>query len=194
MRITQLFAFHFYLRVSCPHFQVITIINDLVWSSSPLVPTPYRGFKSLLLVLSLLRSSGLKALPWGRRSLNRIRFACIFKFCLGVLQKHLTWKKNIKFFFLQSGLYFDQRNYSSLRHSKPVSTYYYRVCPKSLVSCILPTFNTSLIPHFAFGLFVTNLLMVWYTCIVLVADLCSLSWVCLQWELLNHHVSNGNFK
>nr|XP_048279471.1 leucine-rich repeat flightless-interacting protein 2 isoform X6 [Myodes glareolus] len=27
---------------------------------------------------------------------------------------------------LLSGLYFDQRNYNSLRHSKPVSTYYYR--------------------------------------------------------------------
>lgn len=161
MRITQLFAFHFYLRFFCLIFKVITSSNDLVWSSSLLVPTPYGGFRPLMLVLSLLRSSGLKALPWGRRSLNRIRFACVFKFCLGVLQKHLTWKKYIKFCFLQSGLYFDQRNHSSLRRSKPASTYYYRVCPKSLVSCILPTVNTSLIPHFAFRLFVTNLLMVW---------------------------------
>lgn len=99
MRITQLFTFHFYLSFFCLIFKVITSSNDLVWSSSPLVPTPYRGFKPLLLVLSLLRSSGLKALPWGRRSLNRIRFACVFKFCLGVLQKHLTWKKYLNFAF-----------------------------------------------------------------------------------------------
>ena len=69
---------------------------------------------------------------------------------------------------MQSGLYFDQRNYSSLRHSKPTSAYCSRVCRKVfLASCVLSNFNTFLIPCFAFWVVRTNL---WMAVFVQVCD------------------------
>ena len=58
--------------------------------------------------------------------------------------------------FLQSGLYFDQRNYSSLRHSKPSSACYTRVCLKFFDFMCFTQINTFLI-YSAFWLVKTNL-------------------------------------